>query len=78
MDFNFVDIDIELINFFQGKKCNSLGELNATLRDKTGIVNFFEKEESFIQLKKSLETNQLLMSNGKNINIALKVKQKGN
>jgi len=55
-------MDIELITFFQEKKCNSLIELNTTLRDKTGIVNFFEKEESFIQLKKSLETNQTLVA----------------
>ena len=62
MNFNCVDIGFEVISFFEREKFTSFKMANAILKNKTGIVNFFEKEEDFAQLKEMLEINQNIVS----------------
>ena len=55
MDFNQLDISLEIISFFQKETNNSLQEINELLQDKSGIINFFEKEDDLIRLKQKIE-----------------------
>jgi hypothetical protein len=57
MNFSCIDIGFQLLIFFQNNSRLSFKEINAFLKDKTGIVNFFEKEEDFMQLKEMLKIN---------------------
>jgi len=50
------------LSFFQENSRLSFQETNTFLKDKTGIVDFFEKEEDFVQLKEMLEINQNIVS----------------
>ena len=58
MNFDCIDIGFEAVSFFEKEKFNSFEMANDILKDKTGIVNFFEKEVDFIQLQQSLKINQ--------------------
>jgi hypothetical protein len=58
MDFNSIDIGFNVISFFEKGKFNSLETANIVLKEKTGIVDFFEKEEELILLQQTLKGNQ--------------------
>jgi hypothetical protein len=62
MNFDCIDIGVGVISFFDKKKFISFQTANATLKDETGIVNFFEKEEDFVQLRYMLKINQNMVS----------------
>jgi hypothetical protein len=49
-------------SFFQEKKRLSFQETNIFLKNKSGIVDFFEKEEDFVKLKETLNINQNIVS----------------
>jgi hypothetical protein len=57
MDFSCIDIGSQAITFFQKEIRKSFKEMNAVLKDKSSIVNFFEKEDDFAQLKETLKIN---------------------
>jgi hypothetical protein len=61
MDFRQVDINFEVLSFFQKGIYKSFKEINAALKDKTGIVDFFVKEDDFIQLNQTLDINQSIV-----------------
>ena len=65
MNFDCIDIGFEIISFFEEENCTSFGKANAILKDKTGIVNFFEKEDHFIQLQQILKINKNIVSEGR-------------
>jgi hypothetical protein len=46
------------LSFLQNNSRLSFKEINALLKNKTGIVNFFEKEDNFVQLKETLTDSQ--------------------
>jgi hypothetical protein len=62
MDFSYIDIGFRAISFFQENRQKSFNELNATLKDKTGIVHFFEKEDDYIRLTQTLRINQSMVA----------------
>ena len=62
MIFNTVNINFPTLSFFQEKNLLSFQETNTLLKNKTGIVDFFEKEEDFVQLKEMLEINENIVS----------------
>jgi len=62
MDFSYLDIDFEVIDFFEREKFHSFETANAILIDKTGIINFFEKEDDLIQLQQTLTTNKNIVA----------------
>ena len=62
MNFNCVDIGFEVISFFEKEKFTSFKIANAILNDKSGIIDFFEKEDDFVQLQQILEINQNIVS----------------
>ncbi|MCL2683564.1 MAG: SAM-dependent methyltransferase [Bacteroidales bacterium] len=62
MNFDGIDIGFETISFFEKEKFTSLEMANAILNDKTGIVDFFERENDFIQLQQILKINQNIVS----------------
>jgi hypothetical protein len=49
-------------SFFQENSHLSLKETNALFKDKTGIVDFFEKEEDFEQLREMLKVEQSVVA----------------
>ncbi|MDR1553782.1 MAG: hypothetical protein LBS69_10025 [Prevotellaceae bacterium] len=62
MDFSCIDIGFLSLTFFQNNNRLSFKEINNTLKDNTGIVNFFEKEEYFVQLKETLINSQSIVA----------------
>ena len=62
MNFDGIDIGFETISFFEKEKITSFEMANAILNDKTGIVDFFERENDFIQLQQILKINQNIVS----------------
>jgi len=62
MDFSRIDIDFEVISFFEKEKYNSFETANDVLKDKTGIVEFFEKKDDFVQLQQILKTNPTVVA----------------
>ncbi|MDR1119815.1 MAG: SAM-dependent methyltransferase [Dysgonamonadaceae bacterium] len=62
MDFSGIDIGLKAISFFEKRKYNSFKTVNIALKEKTGIVDFFGKEEEFVQLQQTLNSNQNIVS----------------
>ena len=62
MDFDGIDIGFEAISFFEKEKFTSFEMANAILNDKTGIVDFFEKDNDFSQFQKTLKINQNIVA----------------
>jgi len=62
MNFDSIDIGFEAISFFEKQKFTSFETANAILKDKTGIVNFFEKENDFVQLQQILEISRNIVA----------------
>ena len=62
MDFRCIDISFKVISFFDKEKYNFFETANIFLKEKTGIVKFFEKEEDFAQFQQTLQTNQNIMA----------------
>ena len=62
MDFSCIDIGFNVISFLGKEKYDSFETANAALENKTGIVDFFEKEDDFVRLQQTLKINQSVMS----------------
>jgi len=62
MNFDCVHINFEVISFFEKEKFISFKMANAILNDKTGIVDFFEKSDDFVQLQQTLQFNQNIIA----------------
>jgi len=62
MIFNAIHINSPALTFFQENSRLSLKEINTLLKEKTGIVDFFEKEDDFLQFQQTLKINQNTMS----------------
>lgn len=62
MDFSYIDIGSQSLNFFQNNSRLSFKETNALLKNKSGVVNFFEKEDGFMQLKETLTNRQSIVA----------------
>jgi hypothetical protein len=62
MIFNTTNINPPALSFFQECNCLSFKEINALLKNKIGIVNFFEKEDDFVQLKETLTDSQSIVA----------------
>jgi hypothetical protein len=60
MDFSCIDINFQSVRFFQNNNELLFEGINVLLKDKSGIVDFFEKEADYIQLKETLTNNQSL------------------
>ena len=55
---NFVDIGFEAISFFEKEKFTSFEMANSILKERTGIVDFFDNEKDYFQLQQTLKINQ--------------------
>ena len=62
MIFNATHINSPALSFFQENSCLSLKEINTLLKEKTGIVDFFEKEDDFLQFQQTLKITQDIVS----------------
>jgi len=62
MNFDCIDISFEVISFFEKEKFSSFKMANAILNDKTGIVDFFEKYDDFVQFQQMLKINQNIVA----------------
>jgi len=62
MNFDCVHIGFETISFFEKGKFTSFKMANAILNDKTGIVDFFEKDDDFVQFQQTLKINQNIVA----------------
>jgi hypothetical protein len=62
MDFSCIDIGFKASSFFEKEKYGSFETANVVLKEKTGIVDFFVKEEEFVQLHQTLKSNQNTVS----------------
>jgi len=62
MNFDCVHIGFEVISFFEKEKFLSFKMANAILNDKTGIVNFFENDNDFVQFQQTLKINQNIVA----------------
>jgi hypothetical protein len=58
MNFDCVHIGFDVISFFEKEKFTSFKMANVILNDKAGIVDFFEKENDFIEFQQTLKINQ--------------------
>lgn len=65
MDFACVDIGSDVISFFEKERYPSCKTANADLLNRTGIVDFFEKEEDLIDLRRSFKTNSNIMADNR-------------
>jgi ATP:corrinoid adenosyltransferase len=65
MNFNCVNISFLALSFFQENRQKSFKETNAALKAVTGIFEFFEKEEDFLQLKKTLKNEQSIVADNR-------------
>lgn len=62
MNFDSIDIGSEVISFFEKEKFTSLKMANAILSDKSGIVDFFEKDDDFVQFQQTLKIDQNIVA----------------
>jgi len=62
MNFDCVHIGFEVISFFEKEKFTSFKMANAILNDKTGIVDFFENDDDFVQFQQTLKINQNIVA----------------
>ena len=62
MIFNSININFLALSFFQENSRLSFKETNTLLKNKTGIIDFFEKEEDFVRLKETLKINQNIVA----------------
>jgi hypothetical protein len=58
MDFSCIDIGLEAISFFQERIKFPFQKINDILKERSGIIDFFEKEDEFIRLLQTLKINQ--------------------
>jgi hypothetical protein len=54
MDFDRIDIGFEALSFFQQKQKADFQKVNQLLKEKCGVIDFFENEHDFIQLKQKI------------------------
>jgi hypothetical protein len=59
MNFDCVNIGIEVLYFFEKEQKANIQEMNKLLREQSGIVDFFEKEDDYIQLKQKVKISQM-------------------
>jgi len=62
MNFDCVYIGFEAVSFFEKENFSSFKIANAILNDKTGIVDFFEKDDDFVQFQQMLTINQNIVA----------------
>jgi hypothetical protein len=62
MNFDCIHIGFKAISFFEKEKFSSFKMANAILNDKTGIVDFFEKDEDFVLFQQTLKINQNIVA----------------
>ena len=62
MNFDCVHICFEAISFFEKENFSSLKVANAILNKKTGIVDFFENDDDFVQFQQTLKINQNIVA----------------
>jgi len=62
MDFSCIDIGFNIISFFEKEKYDSFETANTALKSKTGIVDFFNKENDFVHLQQTLKYKQIIMT----------------
>jgi len=62
MNFDCINIGFEVISFFEKEKFTSFKMANAILNDRAGIVDFFEKEDDFLQFQQTLKINQNIVT----------------
>jgi len=65
MDFSRLNINANTVALFQERFGESYTKANEILKDQTGIIDFFEKETDFIQLKETLEINHAFITENK-------------
>ena len=58
MNFDCVNIGIEALSFFEKEQKANTQEMNKLLKAQSGIVNFFEKEYDYVQLKQKIRISQ--------------------
>ena len=62
MNFDCINIGVEVISFFEKENFASFKMANAILNDKAGIVDFFEKDVDFLQFQQTMKINQDIVS----------------
>ena len=62
MILNAININTIALSFFQENSLLSFKEANTILNDKTGIVDFFEKDDDFTQFQATLKINENIIA----------------
>jgi hypothetical protein len=62
MNFNSIDINSEVIAFFERAKFSSFETANTALKEASGVVDFFETEDDFAQFQQRLDTHQNIIT----------------
>jgi hypothetical protein len=62
MNFDCINIGVEVISFFEKENFASFKMANAILNDKAGIIDFFEKDVDFLQFQQTMKINQDIVS----------------
>ncbi|MDR2963624.1 MAG: SAM-dependent methyltransferase [Bacteroidales bacterium] len=58
MNLDCVHIGFEVISFFEKENFSSFKMANTILNEQTGVVDFFEKENDFVDFQQTLKINQ--------------------
>ena len=61
MNFDYIDIGLKAISFFQKEHKADFQKINQLLKERCGVINFFEKEDDYSQLKQKVETTQSIV-----------------
>lgn len=58
LNFDHIDIGFKSVRFFQEEHNSDFQEINRLLKEKSGIIDFFVKEDDYFHLKQKVETSQ--------------------
>jgi hypothetical protein len=61
LNFDRIDIGFKSVRFFQKERGSDFQEINRLLKEESGIIDFFVKEDDYFHLKQKVETSQSLV-----------------
>jgi hypothetical protein len=61
MNFDCINIGIEALSFLKKEQKVNIQEVNKLLREQSGIVDFFEKEDDYTQLKQKIKISETIV-----------------
>lgn len=61
LNLDHIDVGFKSVRFFQKEYDSDFQEINRLLKEESGIIDFFVKEDDYFQLKQKVETSQSLV-----------------